>query len=92
MQHLLVLHGLQASNEFDELMHVVDIHGSEVKVVLESSAGYTATMMSCAQGTPATGPEETEQVYTLLKTDWARITYSWDSPGTYMYIHVCGPT
>ena len=72
---------VQASNEFDELMHVVNIRGSEVKVVLEPSAGYTATMSRGQELPTPADMEEAEQVYTLLKTDSARVTYSWDSPG-----------
>ena len=65
-QPLFHLHSFQASNAYDELMHVVKLWLSEVKAVLE----------------PSTGPPVTsDNVDTLLRSDTATITYSWDSLG-----------
>lgn len=56
----------QASNAYDELMHVVKLWTSEVKAVLEPS------------NDPATAVSE---MIPLLRSDSATVTYSWDSPG-----------
>ena len=66
----------QASNAYDELMHVVKLWGSEVRAVLEPSTGYTPG--SCS---PPPASPEGDTHHSLLQTDSATVTYSWDSPG-----------
>lgn len=60
----------QASNAYDELMHVVKVWTSEVKAVLEPS-NDPATAVS----------DNVEKITPLLRSDSATVTYSWDSPG-----------
>lgn len=55
-------------------MHVVRLWISEVRAVLEPSAGRIPS-----DGTVP--PESVEKMNLLLRSDSATITYSWDSPG-----------
>lgn len=87
---------MQASTDFDELLHCVEWIGSDIKILLEKSHGYswpvtercstyskcssTWRHVSCLFRPPVMG-EGSSDSYLLLRTDSVNITFSQDSPG-----------